>query len=224
MTSKSFIIPILIIAITAQTLQNTCCSKPETISVTGTATVNVPPDIATLTITVNAISKTSQLAQSNANVQTNSVLSILTKSYIPSADIQTSWISINAQYDYSKSPPLITGQQASQTITAIIRNIGTNGNKLGSIIDGLVTINGITLSGPNFGLSDSTRNCNLIQARSNAWSDALSKAQQYASVSKVTLGNPIRIIDNPSSTSSESGPIYFAKVSTVDTTVSSGSL
>jgi uncharacterized protein YggE len=74
---------------------NQCCNKPGIISVGGTGTKTVTPDIATFTITTSGKGKTTQTAQSNANTQTNAVLTTLSGLTIPSADIQTSWISIN---------------------------------------------------------------------------------------------------------------------------------
>ena len=75
--------------------KNQCCNKPGIISVGGTGTKTVNPDIATFTITTSGKGKTSQAAQSNANTKTNAVLTTLSGLTIPSADIQTSWISIN---------------------------------------------------------------------------------------------------------------------------------
>jgi uncharacterized protein YggE len=41
----------------------------------------------------------------------------------------------------------------------------------------------------------------------------------------VTLGLPISIVDNPSQTSSPSGPVFFAKAASITpTTISTGSL
>lgn len=185
--------------------QNTCCSD-STVTVSGGGKANGLPDIATFSVTVSETGKTSKEASSAANIKSNQVLKILSNNNVPQTDIKTTQLNISPQYDWNNGVQTLKAQQASQTISVKLRNIKTDGTTIGALIDALATINNITISGITFDISDKS---NLQkQARQSAYNDAKAKAQQYAQLSGMRLGDAITISD---SSSSYNPPIFYAK-------------
>jgi uncharacterized protein len=85
------------------------------------------------------------------------------------------------------------GQQASQTLTVVINNIDSNGGKIGSIIDDVFTVNGITINGVSFDQSDSE--LGKSAARKAAFQSAKKKAQEYAALTGRSLFKVLQIQD-----------------------------
>jgi len=199
-----------------------CCAPQTIVSVSGVGSVTGIPDTATFSVTVTATDKTSsKSAESAAAALTNQVNAVLDSFSVPNTDRQTTGLSVNPVYDYSDGNPKLTGQQATQSISVTVRRISPeNGAPVGDIIDGLVEINGIVISGVSFSISDQT--AYLEQARGFAFNDAKSKALQYAQLSLMSLGNPLKISDSTSA--NVPYPLYFAKSAAQDTqtTVSVG--
>ncbi len=95
------------------------------------------------------------------------------------------------------------GQTAQQSLTVTVRKIDKNGGGLGSLIDQLVAVDGVQLSGLTFDKEDKT----LAQkyARKLAYNDAKRKALDFADFADRTLGKTLSVVD---SSSSSSNPVY----------------
>jgi uncharacterized protein YggE len=108
-----------------------------------------------------------------------------------SSDYSTSSININPHYSYQFNQNVLIGQEASQTLTVVIKNIDSNGGKIGSIIDDVSTINGIIINGVTFDQSNSE--LGKSAARKAAFQSALTKAQDYASLTGRNLYKVLKI-------------------------------
>src|SRR3979411_77693 len=113
---------------------------PAAISVTGEATVSVPPDLAEIEGGVTSDAKTAREASDANNAAMGKVLAALKSAGIDEKDYQTSRLSLQPQYasnrpGYSGSgPSVITGYRASNRVTIKLHDVA----KVAGVIDTVV--------------------------------------------------------------------------------------
>ena len=71
------------------------------ISVSGTASISLAPDTATIVLGVEALHETVAQARADAAAAMTSIVEVLTTAGVADEDIQTQHLSIQPQYDYS---------------------------------------------------------------------------------------------------------------------------
>ena len=161
---------------------------PPAISVTGEATVSVPPDQAQIDGGVTSDAKTAREASDANNAAMGKVLLALKDAGIDEKDYQTSRLSLQPQYAPNRSGPSpVTGYRASNRVTVRLRDV----TKVAAIIDVLVGAGANELGGINFVVSQASKL--LDEAREKAVADARRKAEIYAKAAGVTLGEPLGI-------------------------------
>jgi len=106
--------------------------------VTGVGEIPVVPDIAMLSIGVQAQKDTVAEAQQAAAGAMNGVMDVLDSYNIAEADIQTQQFSIQPVYRWTENEQILVGYNVTNIITVKIRNI----DDAGSIIDAAVTAGG----------------------------------------------------------------------------------
>jgi len=159
-------------------------TTPEhTISVSGTGTVTLKPDVADLHLGVLITRQTVKAAQADAASAMTKVIAALKALGIADKDIQTSNVSLQPAYDYSSNsnPPRITGFQMSNSVTVTVRDLA----KLGDAIDNGLAAGATSLDGVNFRVDDET--AAEAQARQAAMAEAKSKAQTLATAAGVSI-------------------------------------
>ena len=161
---------------------------PPAISVTGEATVSVPPDQAQIDGGVTSDAKTAREASEANNAAMGKVLLALKGAGIEEKDTQTSRLSLQPQYapNRSGSSP-ITGYRASNRVTIRLRDV----TKVANVIDVLVGAGANDIGGINFTVSQPSKH--LDEAREKAVADARRKAEIFARAAGVTLGEPLSI-------------------------------
>jgi uncharacterized protein len=175
---------------------------PATISVTGEATVSVPPDLAEVDGGVATEAKTAREASEANNVAMGKVLLALKGAGIAEKDIQTSQLSLQPQNAPNRSgPPIIVGYHASNRVTIRVRDV----TKVANVIDTLVGAGANDIGGINFMVSAASKL--LDEAREQAIADARRKAEIYARAAGVTLGAPLSISEEGAP-----GPMPFRKM------------
>jgi uncharacterized protein YggE len=158
------------------------------ISVTGEATVSVPPDQAQIDGGVTSDAKTAREASDANNAAMGKVLLALKGAGIDEKDYQTSRLSLQPQYAPNRSGPSpVVGYRASNRVTVRLRDVA----KVAGIIDVLVGAGANELGGITFMVSQASKM--LDDAREKAVADARRKAEIYAKAAGVTLGEPISI-------------------------------
>lgn len=172
------------------TLSQSCCND-NTISVSGNADVLVKPDIAKFTVNVEDTQRTTSQALTNVNDKIASIISILKRNNIAEKDYSTSSFSIYSDYDYSSGEKILTGQRASQSLTVTVRQITQDGSFIGKLITSISQIKGATINGVSFEQSDDR--LGVKSARKAAYESAKKKAQEYANLSELYLGQALRI-------------------------------
>jgi len=155
------------------------------ISVTGVGKATAVPDIATISIGVQAEAKKVAEAQQMAAVAMNKTMAALEKNGVAQKDIQTRRYYINPVREKGE----IISYRVGNIVSVKIRDI----DKVGIIIDDAVEAGGdlIRVEGIRFGIDDPAPY--YEKARERAVEDARAKAEQLARLNGVKLGKPIRI-------------------------------
>jgi len=167
---------------------------PAAISVTGEATVSVPPDLAEIGGGVTSEAKTAREASEANNAAMGKLLQALKGAGIEEKDIQTARLSLQPQSAPNRSgPPAIAGYRASNRVTIRVRDV----TKVASVIDTLVGAGANEIGGINFVVSQAS--ILLDEARERAVADARRKAEIYARAAGVTLGAPLSISEEGNS-------------------------
>ena len=143
------------------------------------------PDIATMSTGV-----VTRAADANAAMRANAeqmakVVAAIKAAGIAEKDIQTSGINLNPSYQYRENqPPTITGYDANNTVSIVVRDIA----KLGKILDTLASVGANQINGPSFDVDKKDEA--LDEARQKAVEKAQARAEMYAK----TLGMKVRRI------------------------------
>ena len=159
-------------------------TKPDhTISVSGTGRVILAPDTADLRLGVSVQRPTVKAARADAAKAMQAVIDALKKLGIADADIQTSSITLNPQYDYSNggNQPRLVGYQFSNSLSITVRKLDI----LGDAIDNSLAAGATTLDSVQFRVDDETKA--EAQARAAAMADAKAKATALASAAGVSI-------------------------------------
>ena len=159
-------------------------TKPDhTISVSGTGRVILAPDTADLRLGVSVQRPTVKAARADAAKAMQAVIDALKKLGIAEADIQTSSITLNPQYDYTNggNPPRLVGYQFSNSLAVTVRKLDV----LGDAIDNALAAGATTLDSVQFRVDDETKA--EAQARAAAMADAKAKATALASAAGVSI-------------------------------------
>src|SRR5882757_11561772 len=138
----------------APALAETAGGIPSAISVTGEASISVPPDLASVDAGVATDAKTAREASESNNAAMAKVLAALNAANIEAKDVQTSRLSLQPQYAPNRSGPSpIVGYRASNRVTVRIRDIV----KVAAVIDTLVGAGANDLGNVNFEVSQASK-------------------------------------------------------------------
>lgn len=159
--------------------------------VSGEGKTMAVPDVAILSLGIEAEAKTVADAQRQAAEAMNKVMKALTDNGILEKDIQTQQFSIYPirKWIEKQQRGEIIGYRVTNGVTAKIRKI----DKAGTIIDAVAEAGGdlTRIQDINFSVDDPTPY--YREAREKAVKDAVAKAKQMAEVAGVKLGKPIYI-------------------------------
>lgn len=146
------------------------------LSVSAEGKVEGRPDMATINLGVTTEAPTAAAALAENARRMTALTAALRRAGIAERDIQTSNVSVSPQQQYRENqPPLTTGYQANNTVTAKIRNIDNTGR----IIDAAVGAGGNNVNGVYFSYQDP--DAQLDAARRDAIAEARRRAELYAS-------------------------------------------
>ena len=176
---------------------------PSAISVTGEATVSVPPDLAQVDAGVTSDAKTAREASDANSAAMGKVLLALKSAGIEQKDYQTSRLSLQPEYAPNRQGPSpVVGYRASNRVTIRVRDV----TKVANVIDTLVGAGANDIGGVNFMVSQASKL--LDDARTQAVADARRKAEIYAKAAGATLGAPLSISEEVAAP----GPVFRAKM------------
>lgn len=134
------------------------------------------PDMATINLGVTTEGQSAAAALAENARRMSALTAALRRAGVAERDIQTSNVSVNPQQQYRENePPLITGYQASNSVTAKVRNIDNTGR----VIDAAVGAGGNNVNGVYFSYQDP--DAQMDRARRAAIENARHRAELYAS-------------------------------------------
>ncbi len=169
-----------------------CGSSSPHLTVQGTGQASEPPDVLSAVFSFSSTDSSSAAALSDNNAKVNQALLALEANGVHQADIQTTGLNLQAQYAYPKGVPTLTGYQATNTITATLRDTKT----AGSAIDDVVNASGdaAQISSLSFSFSDPATVED--EARANAVHQAVAHAGAMAAAAGRRLGPVCSLTDN----------------------------
>ncbi|MBI2166048.1 MAG: SIMPL domain-containing protein [Chloroflexi bacterium] len=162
--------------------------------VTGTGTLKLQPDMAVVSLGVEAKAKTVAEARDMAAAAMRKVIDSLKAKGIADKDIQTRHFSIQPEYQWREviREQVLVGYVVTNQITASVRNL----QGVPSVVDDAAIAGGdlIRISGVSF----TVENPKPFQtkARETAVLDALDKARQFAQLTGITLGKLLYITES----------------------------
>jgi uncharacterized protein YggE len=166
-------------------------SQQTGIWVSGTGKVAVTPDIATLSLGIEAQADTVAEAQAQAATAMEAVMAALADGGVAEKDIQTRYFSIYqvTRWDDYKDEQVVTGYRVSNMVTAKIRDV----EQAGPVIDAVAAAGGDYTRVNNISFSVDDPTPYYEEARQEAMADARAKAEQLAGLAGTGLGKPTYI-------------------------------
>jgi len=162
------------------------------ITVQATGVADVVPDAVRISLSVSVLAESNEVALSQASTTAELVRSTLQELNIDEADIATQTLSVNPEYSYTESEgQKIVGYRASQVFDVLIRNA----ESAGAVVDALVAVGGANLSiNSTFPVVDDATS-GTEEARKDAVEKARAKAQAYAELLGVELGDLVYLTE-----------------------------
>lgn len=162
----------------AQTTMPLAAAQPiegTLLSVSAEGLVESRPDLATIQLGVQTDGATAAAALASNATRMNGLIAALRRAGVAERDIQTSNVNVSPQYVYQEGQqPRLTGYQATNTVSAKVRNIDNTGR----VIDAAVNAGGNTVQGVSFGHQDP--DAVLDRARQDAITESRERAELYA--------------------------------------------
>ncbi len=169
------------------------------VTVDGVGRTAGTPDVLRLDLGVERRAATVSGALDAANAALAKVRDSLRARGVAPADLQTSSLTVRADYDYAKEGPRLRGYVAEEGITARLHRLGSAGRTITEAVaagGSAVRVNGITL--------DIESDDGLVaQARDRAFAAARSKAEQYARLAGRVLGPVTSVTESVTRTGPE---------------------
>jgi uncharacterized protein len=172
----------------------TTTSNPQanTVTAQGNGTVSAIPDQAVMSFSVSTQAKDAKAALDKVSGKASRISSAIKKAGVADKDIQTTNVSVDAQYANSTGPrqPAIIGYQAQLSVTAKVRDLASLSKVIGAASSAGVD----NISGPTFSIAeDSTYR---QQAIAKAVDDARTTASAMAKAAGKSLGDVVSVTSN----------------------------
>ncbi len=168
--------------------RNSTSKSPSSITVTGSGTAQGTPDTVNFQIGVSTVAKSAVDALSQNSARIARLITSLRSSGVAKSDLQTSDLSIYANYNNKGD---ITGFTASNNLNVTMHTI----KEAGAAIDAGARAagNGVQLNGLSFSISNDSSL--LKKARIAAMRNAYLEASQIAQAGGAHIGSILRITD-----------------------------
>lgn len=169
---------------------------PRTITVVGSGTVTMTPDVATANIGVETSAADVKDAIDEASETMAAVLEALTDAGVAEKDVQTAGFNVWA--DRSSGPvPMVEGsrtvggEEITYRVNSNVRVIVRDMTAVGAVIDAAVEAGANAIYGVSFGIDEPEALAS--EAREKAIADALSKAEELAALNNVQVGEVLSV-------------------------------
>jgi uncharacterized protein YggE len=180
-----FVLALMVSACGPTTVNQAAPVPMRTLSVAGTGTAYLTPDIAYIYLGVHTEKLTAAEAVAENNTQTEGLIKALTDFGIDAKDIRTTSFSIWPMDKFDPQTGAPTGQKVysvDNTVYVTVRDL----DKLGDLLDTVVQAGANTVNSVQFDVDN--KDDALTAARADAVKDATEKAQELADAAGVELG------------------------------------
>ena len=191
----------------------------ESITVQAVGTADVVPDSVRLSLTISVVSDSNEDALSLAASAADRVRGVLTDSGVATADIATQTLTVNPEYSYTEAEgQKIIGYRASQVFDVLIRDA----EGAGAVVDAVVAAGGadVSINYTSPVVEDAT--ASAVAARKDAVAKARAKAEEYAALLDVELGDVLYLTEVSSPNNVVIGAKADAAAERLGTTVDLG--
>ncbi|GAA6527269.1 SIMPL domain-containing protein [Intrasporangium sp. DVR] len=171
-----------------------------TLTVVGTGTASVAPDVVRLDLRVGHDAGDVAAALTGASEGIAAVGGVVRASGVADADIRTLDVSVSQRYDHTGAP---VGFTAQQRLRVTVRRL----ESVGAILEAAAGAVGNALLVDQVRLDVADRSQGLATARDAAFAEARAKAEQYAGLSAAELGDVLGVV--------ESGAVPFQPASSL---------
>ncbi len=159
------------------------------ISITGTASINAKPDLATVHAGVESIGRTARDALTANSQQMNAVFAAIKTLGIEDRDVGTSNFNIAQNWRHGPDGSKPDGYRVSNQVTLRLRDV----SRIGEALDALTNA-GINQAG-NIQFEVENSDTLLDDARRKAVGKARNRAELYAAAAGVRLGKVMSIVE-----------------------------
>lgn len=164
-------------------------TKGEPMIVTETGKVTAVPDIAKVTVGIEAQGSTLKLVQDEVNAKSKKLTDALKKLDIDDNNIKTTNYNVYPEYDYNMRPFKINGYRVSTSYEIEITDFEVVNDALVAATQaGANVVNNIS-----FDINEKTKDKLVQEAREDAVKQAKAKAESLAKASGITLGKIINV-------------------------------
>ncbi|MEX0167803.1 SIMPL domain-containing protein [Streptomyces sp. LMG1-1-1.1] len=168
---------------------------PATVTVSGQGRASSAPDLAILSVGVEATRKTAKEAMAAQSTAAEALLEVVHKQGIADRDIRTDSLSLSPVYTQNaQGESKVTGYQAGQSFSVKVRDIDRTGQVIGAVNE--ATGDSGRINGVVFDVADPT--ALREKAREAAYRDAYDKAAQHARLSGHRLGRLVSLSEGES--------------------------
>lgn len=164
-------------------------TKSTTFDVTGEGKVTASPDIALVTVGIQANGQTVKQAQDQINSTINKVSDAIKKLGVDPKDIKTTNYNVNPTYDFTNGQK-ITGYSANTNLSIKVRQL----EKANSALDSATANGANQVGGVSFDIDDRTKLEN--EARTKAVDEAKKKAVNASKIAGFKLGRIVNYSEN----------------------------
>ncbi len=162
------------------------------------------PDLATIRAGVVSQSTTAAAALTDNAQRMAKVLASLKRAGVAPRDVATSNVQLAPQYRYADNqPPVITGYQATNTVSIRFRDVA----KSGTVLDALVAEGANQIDGPN--LSIDKPDAALDEARTDAIAQAKRRADLYAKAAGLRVSRIVSIAESGQDAGGPAQPVFM---------------
>jgi uncharacterized protein YggE len=184
----------VVLAVVVGTLALVACGEtvnigengvPQGITVQATGSTEEVPDAVQLSLSVSVLAETSEAALAAASSTAATVREVLIDQQVAETDVATQTLAVNPEYSYTETEgQKIVGYRATQIFEVLIRDA----ENAGDVVDLVVSRGGanVSINSTSPILLDAT--AGAVTAREDAVKKAREKAEAYADLLGVELG------------------------------------
>ncbi|MFM8266256.1 MAG: SIMPL domain-containing protein [Acidimicrobiia bacterium] len=162
------------------------------ITVQATGTADVVPDAVQISLAVSVLAETNDVALAQASASADVVRETLLDMKIDEADFATQGLSVNPEYTYTEAEgQKIVGYRSTQIFDVLVRDAAN----AGAVIDAVISKGGATVSVNSTYPVVNDATSGSVAAREDAVANARAKAEAYAELLGVKLGDIVYLTE-----------------------------